>query len=76
VALAVGGVGRRSTGGGGGRALGTTAEVRGEPTAAGEAGKWGHDGTSFGTSGEHYRTEVPKPSSSLSPCGGGSHRPR
>jgi hypothetical protein len=44
------------------------AVVGGEPTtttdvganaAVGEAGKWGHGGTSFGISGEHYRMELP-----------------
>jgi hypothetical protein len=52
---------------------GAGVEVGGEPTAAadagagagadavavaGEAGKWGHDGTPSGTSGEHYQTEL------------------
>jgi hypothetical protein len=85
----VGGTGRRSTGGGGGRALGvaywcwhrggrgpTTATDAGADAAtAGEVGRWGHDGTPFGTSGEHYRMELPQPSSSLLPCGRGSHCP-
>jgi hypothetical protein len=31
--------------------------------------RWGRGGTSFGTSGEHYRIEWPQPSYSLSPCG-------
>jgi hypothetical protein len=43
---------------------------------AGEAGRWGHDGKPSGTSGEHYQTEPPQLSSSLLPCGCGSHRPR
>jgi hypothetical protein len=86
VAPAVSGVGTRSTSGGGGRALVLPAsagvEVGGEPTAAadvgadaavGEVGKWGHDGTPSGTSGEHYRTELPQPSSSLPHCRHGSH---
>jgi hypothetical protein len=36
-----------------------SAEVGREPTATGEAGKWGHDGTLSSTLGEHYRTELP-----------------
>jgi hypothetical protein len=52
---------------------GAGAEVGGVSTvaaiAAGEAGRWGRDGTLFGTSGEHYWMELPQPSSSLPPCG-------
>jgi hypothetical protein len=43
--------------------------------AADEAGRWGRDGTSFGTLEEHCRTELPQPSASLLPCGRVSHRP-
>jgi hypothetical protein len=60
--------------------VGASTEVGGERIVAtntgadaGEAGKWGHDGTSSGTLGEHYRTKLPQPSSSLSPCGCGLH---
>jgi hypothetical protein len=61
--------------------VGAGTEMGREPTAgadvatAGEAGRWGHDGTPFGTSGEHYRTELPQPSSSLLPCGCRLHHP-
>jgi hypothetical protein len=64
---------------------GAGTEVGGEPTAAtdagadataGEAGRWGHDGTSFSTLEGHYRTELPQPSSFLPPCGRGSHHPQ
>jgi hypothetical protein len=64
---------------------GAGVEVGGEPTAvadtgadaaAGEVGKWGHDGTPSDTLEGHYRTEWPHPSSSLSPCGCGLHHPR
>jgi hypothetical protein len=51
----------------------TTAANTGTDAVAAEAGKWGHDGTSFGTSGEHYQMELSQPSSSLPPCGRGSH---
>jgi hypothetical protein len=53
---------------------GVGAEVSGEPTAAddagvdaaaaGEAGTWSHGCTPFDTLGEHFRTELPQPSSS------------
>jgi hypothetical protein len=74
---AVGGAGRHITGRGGGRALGAGAEVGGEPTATVDAGagagvdRWGRGGTPFGTSEEHYWTELPQPSSSWFPCGHG-----
>jgi hypothetical protein len=65
---------------------GVGAEVGGKPTAAvdvgvdaavaGEVDMMGYDGTLFGTLGEHYQMEPPQPSSSLSPCGCGSHHPR
>jgi hypothetical protein len=65
---------------------GADAEVGREPTAAadagvdatadGKVGRWGHDGTPSGTLEEHYRTELPQPSSSLLPYGRSSHRPR
>jgi hypothetical protein len=57
---------------------GAGTKVGREPTAAtdaGEAGKWGHDGTLSGASGEHYRTKLPQPSSFLPPCGRGLHCP-
>jgi hypothetical protein len=60
---------------------GVGVEVGREPTAAadaaaaGEAGRWGHDGTPSGTLEEHYRMELPQLSSSLLPCERGSHRP-
>jgi hypothetical protein len=65
---------------------GAGAEVGEEPTAAaktvvdatvdaGEAGKWGHDGALSNTSREHYRRELPQPSTSLPPCGRGLHHP-
>jgi hypothetical protein len=79
VAPAIGGAGRCSTCGGGGRALGADAEVGRKPTTtanAGEAGKWGGGGTPSDTLGEHYQMELPQPSSSLFPCGCGSHHPR
>jgi hypothetical protein len=63
--------------------VGASTEVGGERTVAtnagadaGEAGKWGHDGTPSGTLGEHYRMKLPHPSSSLSSCGCGSHHPQ
>jgi hypothetical protein len=85
---AVGGAGRRITGGGGGRALGLPTgagvEVGGEPTTTGGAsasavvtvrmGRWSRDGTPSGTSEEHYRMELPQPSSSWFPCGRRLHR--
>jgi hypothetical protein len=64
--------------------VGADAEVGGEPSAAADAGAdiaaisegvSGHDGTASRTSGEHYRMELPQPSSSLSPCGCESHCP-
>jgi hypothetical protein len=63
---------------------GAGATVGGEPTAADagadvaavdEAGRWSHDGTPSSTLEEHYRTELPQPSSSLLPCGHGSYHP-
>jgi hypothetical protein len=58
---------------------GADAEVGGEPTAAdddgADAAEWGGGDTRSGTSEEHYRMELPRPSSSWSPCGHGSHRP-
>jgi hypothetical protein len=49
--------------------VGVGAEVGGEPTASANAsvdiaaadkvGRWSHDGISFGTSGELFRTELP-----------------
>jgi hypothetical protein len=58
--------------------VGAGTEVGWEPTTAvdagasagatvDEAGKWGHDGTPSSISGEHYRTELQHPSSSLPP---------
>jgi hypothetical protein len=66
---------------------GAGAKVGGKPTTTantcadaatdvGEAGRWGHDDTPFGTSSEHYRMELLHPSSSLPPCGHESHPPR
>jgi hypothetical protein len=62
---------------------GVGAEVGGEATAAtgtgvdaaaaGEVSRWSHGGTPSGTSGEHFRMELPQPSSSWFPCGHGSH---
>jgi hypothetical protein len=58
--------------------VGAGTEVGGGPTAtvdasaaaaADEAGRWSQDGTPSGTSGEHYRTVLPQPSSFLPPCG-------
>jgi hypothetical protein len=40
-----------------------------------ETGRWGHDGTPFGTFEGHYRMELPQPSSSLPTCGRGLHHP-
>jgi hypothetical protein len=62
---------------------GAGAKVGGKPTAAtdtgvataDEAGRWGRDGTPSETSEGHCRTELPHPSSSLFPCGRGSHHP-
>jgi hypothetical protein len=61
---------------------GAGVEVGGKPIAAvdadadaGEAGRWGYDGTPSGASGEHYRTELAYPFSSLPPCGHESHHP-
>jgi hypothetical protein len=61
-------------------------EVRWRPTAAadadvdaiaaGEVGRWSCSGTSSGTSGEHFRMELPQPSSSWFPCQHGLHHPR
>ncbi len=60
---------------------GAGAEVGGEPTAAadasvdaavaGEVGRRSRGGTPSGTLGEHYRMELPQPSSSWFPCGRG-----
>jgi hypothetical protein len=62
--------------------VGAGVDVGGKPTAtadagadAGEAGRWGHDGTTSGTLEGHYRMELPLPSSSWSRCGHGSHHP-
>jgi hypothetical protein len=73
-APAVGGAGRCNTGGGGGRVLGAGAKVGGESTAAADAGvdaaaadkvgRWSRGGIPSGTSGEHFRTELPQPSPS------------
>jgi hypothetical protein len=56
---------------------GAGAEVGRKPTttAADEAGRWGRGGSPTSTWEEHYRTELPQPSSPLLPCGRGSHRP-
>jgi hypothetical protein len=53
---------------------GADAKVGGEPTVVadagvdvavtGEVGRWSRGGTPFGTSEEHYRMELPQPSSS------------
>jgi hypothetical protein len=45
-------------------------------TDAGETGRWGCDGTPFGTSVEQYQIELPQPSSSCSPYGRRSYHPR
>jgi hypothetical protein len=45
-------------------------------TAAVEVGRWIHGGTPFGTSEEHYRMELPQPSSSWFSCRRGWHHPR
>jgi hypothetical protein len=62
---------------------GAGAEVDGEPTtvadigasaaAAVRVGRWSRGGTLFGASEEHYRMELPQPSSSWFPCGRGWH---
>jgi hypothetical protein len=64
---------------------GAGAEVGRDPTAAADAGvgdgataavrvgRWIHGGTPFGTSEEHYRMELPQPSSYWFPCGRGWH---
>jgi hypothetical protein len=68
-------------------AAGVGAEVCGVPTAAaadvgvdaataGNMGRWSRGGTPFGTLGEHFRTELPHPSSSWFPYGRRSHHPR
>jgi hypothetical protein len=85
----VGGAGRRSTGGGGGRALGPAgadAEVDEEPTAAADAGvdaavadevgRWNRGGMLSGTLEEHFQTELAQPFSSWFPCGRRLHHPR
>jgi hypothetical protein len=58
--------------------VGADAEVGGEPTATADAdagavvavevGRWNRGGTPSVTSEEHYRTELPHPSSSWFPC--------
>jgi hypothetical protein len=63
---------------------GAGAVVGEEPTAAadagvdvavaGEVGRWSRRGTPFGTSGEHFWTELPQPSSLWFPCEHGLHR--
>jgi hypothetical protein len=40
------------------------ADVGVDAAAAGEVGRWSHGGTPSGTLGEHFRTELPHPSSS------------
>jgi hypothetical protein len=60
-------------------------EVGREPTAAADAsagataavrvGRWSRGGTPSDTSEEHYRMELPQPSSSWFPCGRGWHHP-
>jgi hypothetical protein len=65
---------------------GASAEVGREPTIAADAGagavavvgvgRWSHGGTPSGTSEEHYRMELPQPSSSLFPYGRGLHHLR
>jgi hypothetical protein len=62
---------------------GAGAEVGGMPTAAadtgvdaataGEVSRWSHGGTPSDTSGEHFQTELPQPSSAWFPYGCGSH---
>jgi hypothetical protein len=60
------------------------AEVGRKPTVvadtgaatADKAGRCGHDGTPSGIWEEHCRTKLTRPSSSLLPCGRGSHRPQ
>jgi hypothetical protein len=55
-----------------------------EPTAtagdgvdvATDADEWGGGGTPSGTSKKHYEMELPRTSSSWSPCGHGSCHPR
>jgi hypothetical protein len=60
--------------------IGAEAEVGGKPTTAadagadvaadaGEAGRWGDDGTPSSILGEHYQMELPQPFFSWSPCG-------
>jgi hypothetical protein len=61
------------------------AEVDEEPTVAadasvdvavaGEVGRWSRGGTLSGTLEEHYRTELPQPSSSWFPCEHRLHHP-
>jgi hypothetical protein len=63
-------------GAGVGREPTTAADTGADATAAAEAGRWGRDGTPSGTLDGHYRTELSQPSSSLSPCGRGLHRPQ
>jgi hypothetical protein len=65
--------------------IGAGTKVGGEHTAtidagvdavvASEVGRWSRGGTPSGTLEEHYRTELPYPSSSWFPCGHGLHRP-
>jgi hypothetical protein len=58
---------------------GAGAEVGAEPVAAtdtataSEVGRQSCDGTPFGTFREHFRMELPHPSSSWFPCGRESH---
>jgi hypothetical protein len=60
---------------------GAGAEVGGKPIAAtntgaaatNKAGRWARGGTTSITWEEHYWTELSQPSSSLLPCGCGSH---
>jgi hypothetical protein len=64
---------------------GAGAEVGREPSvaadigvdvASGKVGRWHHGGTPSSTLEEHYRTELPQPSSSLFPYECGSHHLR
>jgi hypothetical protein len=64
---------------------GAGAEVGREPTTAADAGagaaaavgvgRWSCGGTPSATLDEHYRMELPQPSSSWFPCGSGLHHP-
>jgi hypothetical protein len=53
-----------------------TADAGVDAAVAGEVGMWNCGGTPSVTLGEHFRMELPQPSSSWFPCGRRLHHPR